>query len=414
METPGISNIGVHLETKPEPPPPPPAPPGGQGTSVSIGQPRGGPRGRVMSIDALRGFDMFWIIGGHAIFTSLHDIFNHPATAWIKTQLTHVKWEGFRSEDLIMPLFLFIVGVVMPFSFDKRFRRGHTRGRLYLHIVVRSLILFVLGMAAQGHLLMYDLSKIHFYCNTLQAIAAGYLIASLILLNFKPVGQALVTAALLLVFWALMVWVPVPGHGAGVLTPDGNLAMYIDVQVLGDYRDGTTYTWILSSITFACTVMLGTMAGHLLHSERTGAAKVLWLMAVGIACLVLGMMWGGWFPYIKDVWRGEFPIIKHLWTSSFVLFAGGVSYLLLAVFYLVIDVWRFRRWAFPLVVIGMNAIAVYMATQLFNFGQIANIFLGGLDRFMGPWTGFVHAVGAFAVVWLILWWMYRKRTFIKI
>ena len=360
--------------------------------------------GRVASIDALRGFDMFWIIGGHRIFTSLHDIFRHPATKWINRQLlSHAEWEGFRPWDLIMPLFLFVVGVVMPFSFSKRLTRGDSKKQLYFHIIKRTVILFVLGMVAQGHLLAYDLSKLHIYSNTLQAIAAGYLIAAIVILNMRIVWQVVTTAALLLLFWALMMLVPVPGYGAGVLTSEGNLAIYLDKLILGRFQDGTSYTWILSSMTFGCTVMLGMMAGHLLRSEKRPKAKVLWLLAAGLASLVLGL-----------IWHIRFPIIKHLWTSSFVLFSAGLCYLLLALFYLIIDVWRFKKWAFGFVVIGTNAIAVYMATRLFDFRRIGSIFIGGLDKFCGNWNPFIHAVAGLAVIWLILWWMYRKKAFIKV
>jgi len=360
---------------------------------------------RVMSIDALRGFDMVWIIGGGAIFASLNEVCDCPATAWIKMQLTHVKWEGFRFEDLIMPLFLFIVGVVMPFSFQKRIDRGDSRKKLYLHVIRRTVILFILGMIAQGNLLEYDLSKLHIYSNTLQSIAAGYLIAAILILNLRLNWQIGATAALLLVFWALMALVPVPNHGAGVLTPDENFAIYVDRLILGPFIDGTDppYTWILSGITFACTVMLGVMAGHLLRWNKSDKVKILGLIAAGVGCLVVGLIWGRWFL-----------IIKHLWTSSFVLYSGGLCYLLLAIFYLVIDVWGLKKWSFGFVVIGANAIAVYMATHLINFRDIGGIFVGGLEKFTGDWFAFIRAVAGFAVVWLILWWMYRKKTFIKI
>ena len=361
--------------------------------------------GRVMSIDALRGFDMFFIIGGERIFASLHDIFNNPTTELIRTQLTHVKWEGFRFEDLIMPLFLFIVGVVMPYSFEKRRLAGQSKMRLYLHILKRTVILFVLGMVAQGNLLEFDISKLHIYSNTLQAIAAGYIIAAIIMLNLGIRWQIAVTGILLLLFWALMVLVPFPGRGADVLMPDANLAIYIDRIIFGSFIDGTDppYTWILSSMTFACTVMLGVMAGHLLRTEKVGIRKVLWLLVIGTGCIVAGLAWSLCFP-----------IIKHLWTSSFVLLSGGICFMLLALFYLVIDVLGFSKWAFGFVVIGMNAITVYMAVHIVNFRYISGVFVGGLEKYTGNWYSFIHALAGFAIVWLILWWMYRKKTFIKI
>jgi len=361
--------------------------------------------GRVMSIDALRGFDMFFIIGGERIFASLHEIFNSPTTEFIRTQLKHVEWEGFRFEDLIMPLFLFIVGVVMPYSFEKRRLSGQSKVRLYLHVLKRFVILFILGMVAQGNLLEFDISKLHIYSNTLQAIAAGYIISAIIMLNLDIRWQIAVTGILLLLFWALMMLIPVPGHGAGVLTPEGNLAIYIDRAIFGPFIDGTDppYTWILSSMTFACTVMLGVMAGHVLRTDKVGIRKVVWLLAIGAGCIVVGLLWSLCFP-----------IIKHIWTSSFVLFSGGFCFILLALFYLVIDVLGFRKWAFGFVVIGMNAITVYMAVHIINFRNIGGAFVEGLEKYIGDWYPFIHALAGFTVVWLILWWMYRKKTFIKI
>ena len=374
-------------------------------TQSPEGKQQGKLTGRVISIDALRGFDMFWIIGGGAIFASLHNALDNPVTAQISTQLNHVKWEGFRFEDLIMPLFLFIVGVVMPYSFAKRLDTSQSKLRLYLHIIKRTVILFILGMIAQGNLLDYDLSKLHIYSNTLQAIAAGYIIAAIIMLNLGIRWQIAVTGILLVLFWLLLVLIPVPGYGMGVLTPDGNLAIYIDRIILGRFIDGTNppYTWILSSMTFPCTVMLGVMAGHLLRSDNVGIRKVLWLLAAGGGCIVAGLLWNLCFP-----------IIKHIWTSSFVLFSGGLCFMLLALFYLVIDVLGFRRWAFGFVVIGTNAIAVYMAVHIINFRNIGGVFVGGLEKYAGNWYPFIYATAEFAIVWLILWWMYRKKTFIKI
>jgi predicted acyltransferase len=370
--------------------------------------------GRVMSIDALRGFDMFWIIGGWYIFDGLHKALDNPTTAIIMNQLKHVEWEGFVFEDLIMPLFLFIVGVVMPFSFNKRLGRGDSKKKLYIHVVLRSVILFVLGMIAQGDLLELDSSKLKIYCNTLQAIAAGYLISSIIILNMRLRWQIVTTVLLLLLFWALMMLVPFPGRVADRLYQDANLATYIDRVILQQFDDGLNYTWILSSITFACTVMLGVMAGHLLRTEIPGPHKVYILAALGIGTLVLGSLWGGWFFGIGKFYTGLFPIIKRLWTSSFVLFSAGLSYLLLALFYLVIDVCGFKKWAYGFVVIGTNAIFVYMLTHLINFRSIAGVFVEGLNKFVGPWNDFLHAVAGFVLVWLILWWMYRKKSFIKI
>jgi predicted acyltransferase len=346
---------------------------------------------------------MFWIIGGGALIRNLLDRFDHPAIEWVKVQMSHAEWEGFRTWDLIMPLFLFIVGVVMPFSFSKRLERGDSKKELYRHIIIRTLILFVLGMVAQGNLLEFNLSSLHIYCNTLQAIAAGYLISGILLLSMRPRYQLAATGGLLVLFWALMELVPVPEYGAGILEPGRNLAIYLDKLILGSFEDKTNYTWILSSITFACTVMLGVMAGHLLRLAKRDSVRILWLSAAGVWCVVLGSLW--------DVW---FPIIKHLWTSSFVVFSAGWCYLLLALFYLVIDVWGFKRWAFFFVVIGMNAITAYMLPRVFDFHSIGVSLVGGLAKYYGDWRGFVHALAAFGILWFILWWMHRNKSFVKI
>jgi predicted acyltransferase len=362
------------------------------------------PPERLTSLDALRGFDMFWIIGGWWIVNGLAKGLNNEwFNQHVIPQTRHVPWEGFTAWDLIMPLFLFIVGVAMPFSFAKRLGRGQSKPRLYWHIIFRVIILWILGMVAQGRLLEYDLSKLRLYSNTLQAIAAGYLIASILLLNLRMVGQLIATVVLLLSYWGLLVLVPVPGHGAGHLTPDGNLAIYIDKLILGPYQDGTTYTWILSSMTFAATVMMGAFAGQLLRADLGKIRKTLFLLAAGVVCAYLGWAWG----YV-------FPIIKHIWTSSMVLFAGGLSLLLLGVFYFVIDVLRLRFLGFFFVVIGMNAIAVYTVTRVYDFRHLADIFVRGLAKWTGDWHDLVRAVCGLAILWLILHYMYRKKTFIKI
>jgi predicted acyltransferase len=208
---------------------------------------------------------------------------------------------------------------------------------------------------------------------------------------------------LLVLYWALMRFVPVPGYGAGVLTPDGNLAMYIDKALLGRFQDGTPYTWILSSLGFGATVLMGVLAGHLLRSKLAGTRKALLLAGAGLGCLG-----GGW------LWSFAFPIIKHIWTSSMVLWSGGWCLLLLALFYWLIDVLGYRRWAFPFIVIGMNAIVAYMAPDLINFMQISHTVFAGLARHLGMFGEFLLAFGAFGVLWVGLYYMYRKQTFVRI
>ncbi|MBN2475879.1 MAG: DUF5009 domain-containing protein [Pirellulales bacterium] len=358
---------------------------------------------RVLSIDALRGFDMLWIIGGHGVAFALLALVFDPIPESIAYQLYHPDWIGFSAWDMIMPLFLFIVGAAMPFSFAKRRARGQTTPQLYRKIIVRTIVLFVLGMVAQGNLLDWDPATLHIFSNTLQAIAVGYLFAAIMLLHLPVITQVLATAALLVGFWVVLMRVPIPGCEPGILEPQQNLALYIDRTIFGRFEDGTTYTWVLSGMGFVATVMLGVFAGQLLRSKWSPWMKVFWLTLLGAGCLGLGWLWQQWLP-----------IIKHLWTSSMVLWAGGFSYLLLALFYAVIDVIGWRRWAFPFIVIGANAIAVYMATHLVNFRHVSDPVVGGLARHLGAYGEPLQEVAALAVIWLILWYMYRKRTFLRV
>jgi predicted acyltransferase len=291
----------------------------------------------------------------------------------------------------------------MPLSVGKRVERGDSRGSIYRKVVYRVVVLWILGMIAQGHLLAFDSHNLQFYSNTLQSIAAGYLISSIALVELPIRWQAALWGALLVVYWALMRFVPVPGYGAGVLTPDGNLAMYIDKALLGRFQDGTTYTWILSSLGFGATVLMGVLAGHLLRSKLAGTRKALLLAGAGLVCLA-----GGW------MWSFAFPIIKHIFTSSMVLWSGGWCLLLLALFYWLIDVLGYRRWAFPFIVIGMNAIVAYMAPDLINFMHISHTVCAGLARHLGMFGDFLLAFGAFGILWVGLYYMYRKQSFVRI
>lgn len=369
----------------------------------SVHHPTELPPGRVLSVDALRGFDMFWIIGGKKIFKGLDDACDIPLTNWLFSHLDHAEWYGFTFYDLIMPLFLFVVGVSMVYSTRRRLSAAPSNRVLWKHIGIRIAWLWILGMAVQGRLLTYDVDQIKLYSNTLQAIAAGYLLASILILYLPVFRQMIATLSLMLVTWGMFLWIPVSGFGAGLYTPDGNVAIALDKFILGRFQDGTTYTWILSSLNFGATTMLGVFAGYLLLSRTSEAQKFYRLLFAGIGLVIAGLLWSFWHP-----------LIKHLWTGSFVLFSGGLCFILLAAFYGIIDVLRFRKWSFPLVVIGSNAIAAYVSANIFDYRLIAKVFVGGLEQYVGPWYPFVLAVGGFGVLYLILLFLFKKRIFIKV
>ena len=361
------------------------------------------PRERMLSVDALRGFDMFWIVGGGQVVMALCKLFSDPLPPWLDRQFEHVPWSGFVCWDLIMPLFLFIVGVAMPFSIRKRVELGDGRRRIYLKVIYRVVVLWVLGMVAQGHLLFFRLNNLQLYSNTLQAIAAGYLISAVALVELSIGWQSVLAAGLLVLYWALMRFVPVPGCGAGVFTPRGNLAMWIDTSLLGRFRDGTDYTWILSSLGFGATTLMGVLAGHLLRGPKSKTQKVLLLAASGAACLA-----AGW------VWSYEFPFIKHIWTSSMVLWSGGWCLLLLALFYWLIDVLGCRRWAFFFIVLGMNPIIAYMAPHVVNFGHISHTVFAGLASHLAMFGNLLLDGGTLGILWLCLYYLFCKKTFVRI
>ncbi len=360
---------------------------------------------RVISVDALRGFDMFWIIGGDIGFQSLDKVFHNSISGFIKVQFDHVEWLGFHFEDIIMPLFLFLVGVSMVYSYRKRLSNGSSDKSLWIHTIKRVLILWILGMMVQGNLLHYDFSHFQFYTNTLQAIASGYLISTVIILYLPVFYQIIATIALLIVYWAILTLIPLGGTTANAYTPDGNVAMYVEKIVMGRHIGWGAYTWIVSSLNFGASVMLGVFAGYILQSAKDKIKKLGNYLILGVLLISLAL--------ILNIWH---PIIKHIWTSSFVLFSGGICLLMLAVFYLVIDVWNVRKGTQWMIIIGSNAIFAYVAWHLFStsLSGMAEVFLNGLKPHIGDWFGALSIFGGTTILYMILWYMYKNKTFIKI
>jgi len=358
--------------------------------------------GRLVSLDALRGFDMFWITGGTAILMGLGKGIHRPFFDRFLEQFDHVPWQGLHFYDLIWPLFMFIMGAAIPLSVAKRRAQGESDRTLLLHATWRAVVMFCLGTVTQGNLLLFDWSKFRPCYSVLHGLAAGYLIAAIVAVKLKAKWHAAAIAVFLLAYWAVVMLIPVPGVGAGVLTPQGNLPTYVDQLVLGHLHYGEN-TWFLTYPSFGASVLLGMLAGHLLMSDRAPRSKIFRLLLAGALSLVAGL-----------VWSLSFPVIKLMWTSSYVLISAGLSFMALALFYWIIDVLGYKRWAFGFIVIGMNSIAVYIATEVFDFRHVGNVFVGHLLPHLGHWASLVEATAAFAVVWSILYWMYRKKEFIRI
>jgi len=360
---------------------------------------------RVISVDALRGFDMFWIFGGEGIFMGLDKVFHNKITGFINEQLNHVEWFGFHFYDIIMPLFLFMVGISMVYSYRKRLSNDKSEISLWKHTIKRFFILWFLGLIVQGNLLTYDITKFHLYANTLQAIAAGYLIATIIILYLPVMHQITATIGLMLLYWAIMALIPIGGNTLGAYTPDRNVAQFVDAFILGRFDDGLDYTWIVSSLNFGATTMLGVFCGYILQSTANKYVKFRNFIIFGVTLIILALIWNIWHP-----------IIKKLWTSSFVLFSGGICTLLLGAFYLVIDIWNVRKGTKWMIIIGSNAIFAYVISHVFGdqLRATANIFINGLIPYIGNWFDTLSYIGGVLILFAVLKYMYKNKIYIKI
>ncbi|MFN9719761.1 MAG: acyltransferase family protein [Planctomycetota bacterium] len=358
---------------------------------------------RLRSIDALRGFDMFWIAGGDTLATLLLKRWNSPTSEQLRLQFEHVEWEGFRFYDLIFPLFMFLVGCVIPFSLEK-YRDRPTA--VYGRVLRRTATLFLLGLIANG-LLTFQFADLR-YAGVLQRIAICYGLASLVFLNLRWKGQMVAIGAILLGYWAVLSFVPAQGGTAGDLSKSGNLSGYLDRTLLPGkilkqyYGDGDN-EGLLSTIPAIATVLLGALAGQWLRSNRSGWTKAGGLLVAGVVGIAVGTVWG---------WK--FPIIKNLWTSSFVLLTAGWSLILLSFFYVIIDVMKVRGWAFLWIVIGMNAITIYVAPRLIEFEKPAAFLLSGCIELAGDWGAVLLQFGELTCKWLFLYMLYRNRVFLRL
>ena len=331
------------------------------------------PQGRIVSLDVLRGFDMFWLIGGEAFFHRFFGLFKTPFTDSLSGQFEHSVWNGFTFYDLIFPLFIFISGASITIALGRRVERGMSKKELYGYILKRFAILMLLGLIMNGFM-NFDFANIR-YAGVLQRIALCYLFTAIIFIHTSRRVQFALAGAFLLVYWGLLTFVPVPGFGAGVLTPDGNFASYIDRLFLPgkfccfEFGDNEG---LLSTLPAVVSCLLGVFAGYWLLSNNDEKKKTFGLLGGGAALLVLGL-----------IWNLVFPINKLIWSSSYVLYAGGWSVLLLALFYWIVDVKKIQRWGYYFMVIGLNPITIYVGQRLINFEGFAMPFIGGIVNLSG-------------------------------
>ena len=372
---------------------------------------------RLASLDILRGLDLFFLVGLERVMYPLSSAINTDGFRAFMWNFTHVDWQGFSPWDLVMPLFLFMSGVSIPFSMSS-YQNGTNISKLVYRLLKRVILLWIFGMMCQGNLLGLNMSCIYLYSNTLQSIAVGYLFTTIFFVFTSYKTQLCIACSLLLAFWASMKWITVDGFGGGNYTPDGNLAEWIDRIVLGRFRDAASiqegvvqfaswyrYTWILSSLNFIVTVMSGTFAGELLkNTSLTPQRKALALAIIGISLVGLGWLW-----------NLEHPIIKKLWTSSMVLVSSGYCFLLMSFFYYIVDICGFNRGLNWLRVYGMNSIMAYMLIQCINFRCIPHSLFYGLEQYVGSsWYQVIIATSCSMLIYGILWFMYRSHIYLKV
>lgn len=360
---------------------------------------------RLESLDALRGFDMFLIIGGTHFIASFIEAMGWDSLGWLTDQFKHVPWHGLTFEDVIFPLFLFMVGVSMVYSVASSRRKGMSDKEIYWKAFKRMILLSILGIIYKNRPLHFDWDQIR-YVSVLGRIGVAGFLATLILVNTNWKGVLYWLFGILIVYWAAVMFIPVPGYGAGDLSEEGNLVTYIHSYIVpgrlidGIYDENGYFTHIPAT----GLVLMGTLAGTLLRTSLEEMKKVGWLAGAGAIAIIIGV-----------IWSYHFPINKHLWSSSFIMVTGGISLLFMSLFYLVIDVWGFQKWAFPFKIIGLNSIFIYMASGLIDWGYTSKYLLNGFIQ-MANEAGqtFIVMLGVLLLKWALLYFMYRKKIFVKV
>ncbi|HJV20565.1 MAG TPA: DUF5009 domain-containing protein [Sediminibacterium sp.] len=362
---------------------------------------------RLYSLDALRGFDMFWIMGAEEIAHAFYNATGHPLAGAISRQLTHPEWNGFTLYDLIFPLFLFLAGVATPYSVGRELEKGKSKQQLLFRVFKRSMILVILGIFYNNglsHLIPFNEIR---FPSVLGRIGLAYLFANIIYLYTGHRAQAAWFLGLILGYWLLLKFTAAPGFAPGDLTIEGNFASYMDRLIIPGklHRGIHDPEGFFSTIPAISTGLLGIMAGTLLKSGvQSKQQKAVYLALTGLVCML-----------IAQIWNFDFPINKNLWSSSFVLQAGGISLLLLALFYYIIDVLGYRKWAFFFKVIGMNSILIYISEKFIDWEYSAKAITGWLAELSGEtYYSVVIALGYVAIKWIFLRFLYEKKIFLSV
>lgn len=362
---------------------------------------------RLASLDALRGFDMLFIMGFAGLIINIAALMPDCAIAtWFAQQMRHVAWDGFAHHDTIFPLFLFIAGVSFPFSLQKQISAGMSNRQIVVKILKRAAILVLLGVLYNGFFKMqFDTLR---FPSVLGRIGIAWAIAALMTLYLKPKTRAIICVGIL-IGYSLLLTIPAPDAiGANAWTEDGNIAGYVDRVLMPNHilrRGLLDPEGLVSNISAVVTAMLGIFTGeYLLKSSHSGSRKAATMAISAIIMLAVAL-----------IWNTLQPINKTLWSSAFVLTAGAYSLGMLALFYYIIDVRGYSRWCYFFKVIGVNSITIYLAQRFIKFGDISRYFCGGLASYLPEGYGAVLiSIGYIAACWLLLYFLDRKGVYLKV
>jgi len=361
---------------------------------------------RLASIDALRGFDMLMISGGGAFIFLLGGKTGIDFIDAVALQFEHPEWNGFTFFDFIFPLFLFLAGTSMAFSLTGGLAKGIGKQELAIKIFKRMLILIILGILDKNAPIdIFDPAHIR-YGSVLGRIGLATFVGALLYMNYSWTTRLYLGVGILVLYYLALILIPVPGYGAGDLSFEGNLVGWFDRNFMpGKLKQGTyDELALLTQFPALCLTIFGSLAGDILLASYTAGEKLKRHIILGAVGIISGL-----------IWNSIFPINKHLWSSSFIMLTSGMAFILLAVFYWVIDVKGYKRWSFFFRVIGMNSLVIYLAVRFVDFNASSKLLFEGFYKYAPEnWHEVYNALGGFVLVWLFLYFLYRNKIFVKV
>ncbi len=351
---------------------------------------------------------MMWIMGMSSIVVAICSLFPNGENSFLVEQMHHVKWHGLAFMDLIFPTFLFISGISFPFSFAKQKALKHSKWQIHLKIVKRALILVFLGLVYNGLLSNYNLSELRF-CSVLGRIGLAWMVAAILFVNCPRNARIVICTLLLISYYFILRFCSVPDapSGSDPFSLEWNFAGYVDRILMPGRLYLKTFDpeGLLGLIPASATAMMGMFTGEFVRESKfSGKRKAFLMIACSVALLAIGLLWSTFFP-----------INKNLWSSSFALVVAAYSLFMFAIFYYIIDVKEHRKWAFPFKVIGMNSITIYLAMEFISFYYTTKCLVGGLITLMPENIGeLVFVCSLFLLRWLFVYFLYKKKIFLKV